>query len=69
MDTYISRDISCMSKGKGLRIQALADSGSSASIISLDLAEQLKLEVEEPGGVRLEDASGAAMDVTALARV
>ena len=52
-----------------MRIQALADSGSSASIISLDLAEQLKLEVEEPGGVRLEDASGAAMDVTVLARV
>ena len=43
MDTYISRDIAGMSKGKEFRIQALADSDSSTSIISLDLAEQLKL--------------------------
>ena len=38
MDTILAKNIVSMSGGKGLRIKALVDSGSSASIISLELA-------------------------------
>ena len=36
MDSILAKNIISMSEGKGLRIKALADSGSSASIISLE---------------------------------
>ena len=69
MDSFVAKDLFSMSKGEVLKIQALADSGSSASIISLDLARQLGLDAEDPGSAKLEDALGTRMDVTALANV
>ena len=69
MDTILAKNIVSMSGGKGLRIKALADSGSSASIISLELAIKLGLEKEDPGLTKLEDASWSRMDVTAVASV
>ena len=67
MDTILAKNIVSMSGGKGLRIKALVDSGSSASIISLELAIKLGLEKEDPGLTKLEDTSGSSMDVTAVA--
>ena len=69
MTTILAKSIVSMSKGQGVKIQALADSGSSASIISLELAIKLDLEREDPGNTKLTDASGANMDVTAVATV
>ena len=69
MATILAKSIVSMSKGQGVKIQSLADSGSSASIISLELAIKVELEREDPGDTRLTDASGASMDVTAVATV
>ena len=69
MTAILAKSIVSMSKGQGVKIQALADSGSSASIISLELAIKLGLEREDPGDTKLTDASGARMDVTAVATV
>ena len=40
MTTILAKSIVSMSKGQGVKIQALADSGSSTSIISLELASK-----------------------------
>ena len=69
MDAILAKGIVPMSQGQGLKIKALADSGSSASIISLELAIKLGLEREDPGDTKLEDASGSRMDVSAVATV
>ena len=69
MDAILAKSIVSMSKGQGVKIQALADSGSSACIISLELAIKLGLEREDPGDTKLSDASGARMDVTGVATV
>ena len=69
MTTILAKSIVSISKGQGVKIQPLADSGSSASIISLELAIKLDLEREDPGNTKLTDASGANMDVTAVATV
>ena len=44
MNAILAKNIVSMSKGQGVKIQALADSGSSASIISLEFAIKLGLE-------------------------
>ena len=67
MEAILAKGIVPMSQGKGLRIKALADSGSSASIISLELTIKLGLEREDPGDTELQDASGSRMDVSAVA--
>ena len=69
MNTILAKNIVSMSGGKGLGIKALADSGSSASIISLELAVKFGLERVDPGFTKLEDASGSRMDVSAVASV
>ena len=70
MDSFVAKDLVSMSAGgEVMRVQALVDSGSSASIISLDLARQLGLEGEGEGSAKLEDVSGTRMDVTAIASV
>ena len=69
MDAILAKNIVTMSEGKLVRVRALPDLGSSASIISLELAVKLGLEREDPGLTKLEDASGSRMDVTAVASV
>ena len=69
MDAILAKSIVAMSKSQGEKIQALADSGSSATIISLELAIKLGLEREDPGDTKLSDASSARMDVIAVATV
>ena len=67
MDAILAKNIVTMSEGKLVRVRALPDLGSSASIISMELAVKLGLEREDPGLTKLEDASGSRMDVTAVA--
>ena len=50
--------------GKQQTIQALADSGASASIISWDLANNINMEIYEKGDATLKDASHKHMDVS-----
>ena len=47
-----------------VQVEALADSGASASIISLDLARKVKMIIFEKGDATLKDASNKNMDVS-----
>ena len=49
MLSYIDKGMSGMSHGMQMRVEVLADSGSSVSILSFNMAIQPKLAVEEPG--------------------
>ena len=55
--------------GKQQTIQALADSGASASIISWDLAKKINMVVYEKGDATLKDASHKHMDVSGKGEV
>ena len=50
--------------GKQQTIQALADSGASASIISWDLAKTINMTIYEKGEATLKDGSHNHMDVS-----
>ena len=50
-------------------MEALADSGASASIISWDLAKKLNIVVFEKGDATLKDASNTHMDVSGKGEV
>ena len=45
------------------RVEALADSGSSVSILSLDLAEKIKLKLRGRRSATLKDASSNKVQV------
>ena len=49
-----------------IRLEALADSGSSVSILSHDLAERINdnMKIRRGGMARLQEASGNVMDVS-----
>ena len=50
--------------GRVQTVEALADSGASASIISWDLAKKLNIVVFEKGDATLKDASNKHIDVS-----
>ena len=51
------------------RVEALADSGSSESIISFDLAQSIDLQMRGKGSASLKDARGNNMDVSSRGRL
>ena len=55
--------------GRVQTVEALADSGASASIISWDLAKKLNIVVFEKGDATLKDASHKHMDVSGKGEV
>ena len=55
--------------GKLQTIQALADSGASASIISWDLAKKINMIIYEKGDATLKDGSHNHMDVSGQGEV
>ena len=52
-----------------IKVEALADSGASALIISLDLAKKVKMIIFEKGDATLKDASNKSMDVSGRGEV
>ena len=47
-----------------IHVEALADSGASASILSLDLAKKLNMTIFDKGDTTLKDAINKYMDVS-----
>ena len=47
-----------------LHVEALADSGASASIISMTLAKKIKMTIYDKGDATFKDASNKHMDVS-----
>ena len=63
MNTKVST-VEGTQEGKQQTIQALADSGASASIISWDMAKNIAMIMYEKGDATLKDASHKHMDVS-----
>ena len=61
MRALISRHGSWVEKMRKTRVEALADSGSSVSIISFNLAQTINLQMRGKGSALLKDASGNDM--------
>ena len=53
-----------MKKKPPLRVEYLADSGASASIMSFDLAIKLKIKILDKRDATLKDASNKYLDVS-----
>ena len=51
-------------EGPKFRVEAMADLGSSASILSFDLAIKLGMKILDKGDATLKDASNKHMDVS-----
>ena len=58
MNTWISRTGRWEKRNPSVRVEALADSGSSVSILSFDLAGKIKMKTP------VQDTSGNDMDVS-----
>ena len=67
MNTTISTVINLAWKSTNqhleVQVEALADSGTSASIISLDSAKKVKMIIFEKGDTTLKDASNKLMEL------
>ena len=64
MKTTISNDKNPASKHIRMKVEALADSGATASIISFDLAKKVNMIIFEKGESTLTNASNKSMDVS-----
>ena len=69
MRALISRNGSWEEKKSKTKVEALAYSGSSVSIISFDLAQKIHLQMRGQGSASLKDASGDNMDVSGRGRL
>ena len=64
MKTWIFKPRSQGKEEPRYRVEVLADSGSSVSIISYNLAVKVDMQIRKKGSASLQDASGNDMDVS-----
>ena len=64
MKTTISNDKNPTDKHKRIKVEALADSGATHSIISFNLAKKVNMIMFEKGEATLTNASNTRMDVS-----